>query len=279
MDDLVSEVGLGIADIVVFCVLTAVGYFVGLYFSFKGRGRQYLRMRFDNKVGITACVVYFLLTGGLRGVVWADCAQAVVMFFSPIVIIAKVLYDANTVTPPLRPMTDANVKEMDVPGAGCATLLVCLFLLWHAVGRGLSEIPPVPVLPKSLDRCPLQSNASGLYDYSAAVEGIEDDARSNVFPLYSVSFYWISFIGALLTIFLGTALSLLTGGHKTAKRNVRLTSPVFLNVWKRFRFLRRTMALQGDEIKNKPTLIQPEKRDDENEKDRNYDTELHPILE
>ncbi|KAH8030737.1 hypothetical protein HPB51_011537 [Rhipicephalus microplus] len=113
---------------------------------------QYLRMRFDNKVGITACVVYFLLSqsigavgifssaiavstmfpiplvysnigiglagtiytalGGLRGVVWADCIQAFVMFFSPIVIIIKVLYDANTVTPPLRPMSDVNVTEM-----------------------------------------------------------------------------------------------------------------------------------------------------------------------
>ncbi|KAL1417998.1 hypothetical protein MTO96_005985 [Rhipicephalus appendiculatus] len=443
-------------------------------------------MRFDNKVGITACVVYFLLSqsigavgifssaiavstmfpipllysnigiglagtiytalGGLRGVVWADCAQAVVMFFSPIVIIAKVLYDANTVTPPLRPMSDANVTEFafrltfdvtndenlwsgiagalpfgfvrtgfdqmvvqrfmaartirqakvialagpifvlvyfiigeltgvsiiywfrdcdpvlrgaiksydqivpyymmknlaDVPllrglflaglvgaststvssivnshaaifyvdvvtpyvklnvkkaviafasgtnhdiggaiavpylgtaarlfmsfyssvagpfsglfllalsspwvnakGAGCATLLVCIFLLWHAVGRGLSDIPPVPVLPKSLDRCPLHSNASDLNDYSASVAGVEDVASSNVFPLYLVSFYWISFIGALLTIILGTALSLWTGGHKTAHRNVRLTSPVFLNIWKRFRCLRRIMT-------------------------------------
>ncbi|KAL1417999.1 hypothetical protein MTO96_005986 [Rhipicephalus appendiculatus] len=35
-----SDQGLGIADIVVFCVLTAAGYFVGLYFSFKGRRRQ-----------------------------------------------------------------------------------------------------------------------------------------------------------------------------------------------------------------------------------------------
>ncbi|KAL1418002.1 hypothetical protein MTO96_005988 [Rhipicephalus appendiculatus] len=35
-----SEEGLGIADIVVFCVLTAAGYFVGLYFSFKGRRHQ-----------------------------------------------------------------------------------------------------------------------------------------------------------------------------------------------------------------------------------------------
>ncbi|XP_075727804.1 sodium-coupled monocarboxylate transporter 1 [Rhipicephalus microplus] len=603
---------LGVGDIVVFSVLTGIGYFVGLYFSF-GRARrqaapsdggapsavleaflggrtlpaaalavsvlasvatavgvvsfvghyyafgfhldwalvgiplaaiivsfvfvpliydlrvasvfQYLRMRFDNKVGITACVVYFLLSqsigavgifssaiavstmfpiplvysnigiglagtiytalGGLRGVVWADCIQAFVMFFSPIVIIIKVLYDANTVTPSLRPMSDVNVTEMafrltfditndenlwsgfagalpfgfvrtgfdqmvvqrfmaartirqakvialagpifvlvyfiigeltgvsiiywfrdcdpvlrgaiksydqivpyymmknlaDVPilrglflaglvgaststvssivnshaaifyvdvvtpyvklnekkavivmrllafasgtimtlgaiavpylgtaarlfmsfycsaagpfsglfllalsspwvnakGAGCSTLLVCIFLLWHALGRGLSDIPPVPVLPKSLDRCPLQSNASDLNEYSANVVGAEDVTSSYVFPLYLLSFYWISFIGALLTIFLGTALSLLTGGHKTAKRNVRLTSPVFLNIWKRFPRLRQTMTLQEEEIKNGPFLLQPNGCEDENERSPHLDAELVPI--
>nr|XP_050046800.2 sodium/iodide cotransporter-like [Dermacentor andersoni] len=226
-------------DIVVFCILTAVGYVVGLYFSFNGRrsqvgvgdrsgtsavldaflgGRslpaaalavsvlasvassasvvsfvghyyaygfhvewaltaiplaaatcsfvlvpllydlrvasvfQYLRMRFDNKVGITACVVYFVLSqsvgaigmfssaiavstmfpvpliysnmaiglagtiytalGGLRGVVWADCAQAVVMVMSPIVIIGKVLYDSTIATPPLRPISDINITDL-----------------------------------------------------------------------------------------------------------------------------------------------------------------------
>ncbi|KAH8030739.1 hypothetical protein HPB51_011539 [Rhipicephalus microplus] len=72
---------------------------------------EYLRMRFDNKVGITACVVYFVLSGGLRGVVWADCAQAFLMFLSPIVIIAKVLYDSSSVTPTLRPMSDANITD------------------------------------------------------------------------------------------------------------------------------------------------------------------------
>ncbi|XP_077508496.1 sodium-coupled monocarboxylate transporter 2-like [Amblyomma americanum] len=112
---------------------------------------QYLRLRFDNKVGITACVIYFALTqtlgavgiysaavavstmfslplvytniviglagttytalGGLRSVVWADCIQAVVMLASPISIIAKVVYDSSRVTPPLRPMADFNVTK------------------------------------------------------------------------------------------------------------------------------------------------------------------------
>ncbi|KAL3214581.1 hypothetical protein MRX96_034854 [Rhipicephalus microplus] len=112
---------------------------------------QYLRLRFDNKVGITACLVYFILSqtlgavgiysaalgistmfplplvysniiiglagtvytalGGLRGVVWADCVQAMVMFLSPITIIAKVVHDSRYATPPLRSITEFNVTE------------------------------------------------------------------------------------------------------------------------------------------------------------------------
>lgn len=112
---------------------------------------QYLRMRFNNKVGVTACIVYFVLSqtlgavgiysaavgistllpfpliysniavgmagtvytalGGLRGVVWADCIQALVMFASPLTIIAKILYDSSHLSPPLRPMRDFDYKE------------------------------------------------------------------------------------------------------------------------------------------------------------------------
>ncbi|KAL1476565.1 hypothetical protein MTO96_018403 [Rhipicephalus appendiculatus] len=209
-----SEKSLDTADCVVFGVLTAVGYIVGIYFSFSRRRQkatlavsvvasvangmnvvgfvghyyaygfhalwilagtalattfavvvmipllyrlgvasifQYLRMRFDNKVGIAASIVYFVLSqtlgavgiysaaiglatmlsvpllysniaigvagtiytalGGLRGVVWADCVQALVMFLAPLTIIAKVIYDSGHVEPPLRSMSDLNVTE------------------------------------------------------------------------------------------------------------------------------------------------------------------------
>ncbi|XP_037525057.1 putative sodium-dependent multivitamin transporter [Rhipicephalus sanguineus] len=588
---MLSEEGLGIADILVFCVLTAAGYFVGLYFSFKGRRReispddtrgtsavleaflggrsipaaalavsvlasvatavgvvsfvghyyaygfhldwalagipvsaaivslivvpllydlrvtsvfQYLRMRFDNKVGITACVVYFVLSqsvgavgifssaiavstmfpipvlysniviglagtvytalGGLRGVVWADCAQAFVMFLSPVVIIAKVLYDSSSVTPPLRPMSNANITDfafrvnwdittdenlwsglagalpfslvrtgldqmavqrfmaartlrdakriaiagpllvlfffflgectavaimywfrdcdpvmrgaihsydeivphymmtrlVDVPmlrglflaglvgaststissivnshaaifyidvvtpytkisdrkalvvmrllafasgtimtlcaiavpylgtaarlymsfycsaagpfaglfllalsspwvnakGVGNATLLVCAFLVWHAIGRSLSDVAPPPLLPKTLDRCPLSLNISGWTEDPSAGIDVQPVTSSSTFPLYMVSFYWISFIGFLLTIVLGTAFSLLTGGRRDAKRNLRLTSPAFLDFWKRFELIRRTFLLEDEETKHDATMLE-----------------------
>ncbi|KAL1470566.1 hypothetical protein MTO96_024138 [Rhipicephalus appendiculatus] len=96
---------------------------------------QYLRMRFGNSVGISACVMYFFFSqtlgavsiysaavgvstmldvplvvcdvaigllgttytalGGLRGVVWADCVQGMVLFAAPFVIIGKILYDST----------------------------------------------------------------------------------------------------------------------------------------------------------------------------------------
>ncbi|XP_037572159.1 sodium-coupled monocarboxylate transporter 1-like [Dermacentor silvarum] len=112
---------------------------------------QYLRLRFDNKVGITACIVYFMLSqtlgavgiysaavgvstmfsvpllycnvaiglagtiytalGGLRSVVWADCAQAAVMAATPVIIIGKVIYDSDSANPPLRPLSDFNATQ------------------------------------------------------------------------------------------------------------------------------------------------------------------------
>ncbi|XP_049273351.1 putative sodium-dependent multivitamin transporter [Rhipicephalus sanguineus] len=57
-----------------------------------------------------AGTVYTAL-GGLRGVVWADCVQALVMFASPLIIIGKVLYDSDNVNPALRPLSDLNATD------------------------------------------------------------------------------------------------------------------------------------------------------------------------
>ncbi|XP_049520652.1 sodium-coupled monocarboxylate transporter 2 [Dermacentor silvarum] len=126
-------------------------------------------MRFDNKVGITACVIYFVLSqtlgaigiysaaiaistmlsvpliytdiaiglagttytalGGLRSVVWADCIQAAVMIASPIVIIAKVFYDSHRVSQPLRPLSDFNVTTYMLRIAIGGGLMVFMFFV------------------------------------------------------------------------------------------------------------------------------------------------------
>nr|XP_050032887.2 uncharacterized protein LOC126529325 [Dermacentor andersoni] len=69
---------------------------------------------------------------------------------------------------------------------------------------------------------------------------------SQGFPLYELAFFWSSFIGALLTIFLGTAISVLTGGVKTCKDNLSLTSPLFLSLWRRFKFLAQIIQVDKE---------------------------------
>ncbi|KAH7978098.1 hypothetical protein HPB49_004474 [Dermacentor silvarum] len=112
---------------------------------------EYLRMRYGDKVGLTACVLYFFLSvsnafyssksislgkltwifgvsanwcsfiiglagciytalGGLRGVVWTDCAQAGIVLLAPATIMIKIAYDAHMKDLTLRPFSDFAVK-------------------------------------------------------------------------------------------------------------------------------------------------------------------------
>ncbi|CAN8021582.1 unnamed protein product [Ixodes persulcatus] len=112
---------------------------------------EYLRMRFGNKVGITACSLYFILNqvqgavsifaagvaiatsfhvpliwssvaigltgtfytalGGLRGVVWTDTLQGILILVCPLTILIKIAYDSTFQEGlNLRPITDINLK-------------------------------------------------------------------------------------------------------------------------------------------------------------------------
>ncbi|XP_077506143.1 sodium-coupled monocarboxylate transporter 1-like [Amblyomma americanum] len=111
---------------------------------------EYLRMRYGDKVGLTSCVLYFFLSqtmgavaifpaaaavatifglsanwcsftiglagciytalGGLRGVVWTDCAQAGIVLLAPATIMVKIAYDAHAKDLNLRPFSDFPVK-------------------------------------------------------------------------------------------------------------------------------------------------------------------------
>lgn len=112
---------------------------------------EYLRLRFGNKIGLTACALYFFISqtvgavalyaasvalstlfsvsvfwstvaigvagtiytalGGLRGVVWTDCVQSVLILMAPITVVVKVAFDAHRKDVKLRPLSDFNVKE------------------------------------------------------------------------------------------------------------------------------------------------------------------------
>lgn len=480
---------------------------------------QYLRMRFDNKVGITASLVYFVLSqtlgavgiysaaiglatmlsvpllysnivigvagtiytalGGLRGVVWADCVQALVMFIAPLTIIAKVIYDSGHVEPPLRSMSDLNVTEymfranldltldeniwscfigglpyifvrvgfdqmvvqrfmaarserdakriavvssvfvvfffflvgvaggtiiywyrdcdpllsgaiksydqvvpyylkeslsevtamrglflagllgattstvssvvnshaatfyidviapyyklseekalivmrllafasgaimtlfaIAVPALGTATrlflnfyasasgpfsalvilavtspwvnskgaawasLVVCAFQIWHAVGRSMSSVAKPPVFPGTLDRCPAPENITA----EAARNLYNADAQSSyVFPLYRLSFFWSSFFGALMTITLAVGLSFATGGIQRARKKLRFTSPLFTEFWKKFKLVGEEYEVSAPRTLNGVVVSRNRSDDDERMK---LGTELTPV--
>lgn len=112
---------------------------------------EYLRMRYGNKIGLTACGIYFFISvtigavalftasvavstifnaslswstvgigiastiytslGGMRGVVWTDCVQSLLILMAPITVVTKVIYDSHYQGDRLRPASDFNIKE------------------------------------------------------------------------------------------------------------------------------------------------------------------------
>ncbi|XP_077538731.1 sodium-coupled monocarboxylate transporter 2-like [Haemaphysalis longicornis] len=112
---------------------------------------EYLRLRFNTTISLTACVIYIFLTqsigaiaifaasltlvtvfkapllwcnigiglcgtfytalGGLRGVVWTDCMQLVVMLIAPLTIIIRIAIESSSSTSTIQPLTDFNFKQ------------------------------------------------------------------------------------------------------------------------------------------------------------------------
>ncbi|KAL3223402.1 hypothetical protein MRX96_027575 [Rhipicephalus microplus] len=130
-------------------------------------------------------------------------------------------------------------------GAAWGSLLVCTLQLWHALGRSIWGSGMPPFLPRSLDRCPIANDTS-------TAQPTNDAAllsRMNIFPLYQLSYLWICAIGAVLTMLSGTAISLATGGVKDVRKNLPLTSPSFLKLWRHFKFL-RGILMDAEEMEN-----------------------------
>ncbi|KAL1476563.1 hypothetical protein MTO96_018402 [Rhipicephalus appendiculatus] len=299
-----------------------------------------------------------IFQGGLRGVVWADCVQALVMFLAPITIIAKVVYDSNRVTPTLRSITDMNVTEYMFRIAITGAAFVLFFFLLIAIAavyiiqwyrdcdpyvRGdissYDQIVPY-YIKQSLSgvatlrglflagllgattsirkrnhndhvcyRCSNDGHSLAVVPFAVCIslgslrwahparyifsvgqckrrflgkfgglfapalarrweKFFHRGARtgvfgSEVFPLYELSFFWSSFIGALLTMVLGTALSILTGGVETCKGNLSLTSPFFLNLWRRFKFLGEMIQIDKEATNGGVTLLRNDEDVDE----------------
>ncbi|XP_037529473.1 uncharacterized protein LOC119406810 [Rhipicephalus sanguineus] len=106
----------------------------------------------------TPCTVYFFLPvlyelkvtsvfqGGLRGVVWADCVQGIVLFAAPFVIIGKIIYDSAHLDVPLRPLSDIDPSqwfmrfEADASSDETVWTHLVATLPFHLVREGMDQM-------------------------------------------------------------------------------------------------------------------------------------------
>ncbi|XP_077527919.1 putative sodium-dependent multivitamin transporter isoform X2 [Haemaphysalis longicornis] len=135
---------------------------------------------------------------------------------------------------------------INAKGAAWGSLLVCVLQLWHAVGRSISGMARPPVLSGTLDRCPPINDTETEPGFTPDSTPLSQSTTNNVFLLYRMSFYWSAFLGALLTLFLGTLFSLATGGMGSCTKNLPLTSPLFIRFWKRFKFFDEKFQCQEE---------------------------------
>nr|XP_037286776.1 putative sodium-dependent multivitamin transporter isoform X1 [Rhipicephalus microplus] len=156
-------------------------------------------------------------------------------------------------------------------GAAWASLVVCAFQLWHAVGRSMSSVGKPPVFPGTLDRCPTPQNVT----VEAARNLYNTDTQSAyVFPLYRLSFFWSSFFGALLTITLAVVLSFATGGIQKSQKKVRFVSPLFTEFWKKLKLVGEEYEVNAPMTLN--GVVSSGNKSDEDERTK-LGTEMSPV--
>ncbi|KAL1487385.1 hypothetical protein MTO96_008009 [Rhipicephalus appendiculatus] len=57
------------------------------------------------------CTLHNLFKGGLRGVVWTDCVQFVIIICAPAAIVTKVIIDSTAPDSTVRPLSDLEISE------------------------------------------------------------------------------------------------------------------------------------------------------------------------
>ncbi|CAN8019387.1 unnamed protein product, partial [Ixodes persulcatus] len=118
-------------------------------------------------------------------------------------------------------------------GAGTATLLAITFQLWLMYNKFLLDIRP-PRIPVTLNNCPRNSSTSLVQSSNIS---FVSSAANDGFILLRLSSYWSNLFSAIITILLGLAISVLTGGLKTYPKQLHLTSDVFLRLWRSMKLI------------------------------------------
>ncbi|KAL3211385.1 hypothetical protein MRX96_052054 [Rhipicephalus microplus] len=142
------------------------------------------------------------------------------------------------------------------------------------IGKSFFTEAPEPAFVGTLDRCPATLNSTNDNETYGGITHSLFTSRSEVFPLYQLSFFWSSFIGALLTMILGTVLSIFTGGAQHCKDNLCLTSPLFLNLWRRFNFLGEMLQIEKERRNGDVTLLRNDENRDEKDQPLHRDPKM-----
>ncbi|KAH6943386.1 hypothetical protein HPB50_020883 [Hyalomma asiaticum] len=105
-----------------------------------------------------------------------------------------------------------------------------------------------PRMPVSLDHCPenvtFRTSASSAFNATWS----SDDARSEEFFLFRVSYYWISFFGIFVIVALGVLVSALTGEMWNKEEQPELCSDLLVRLWRKPTPLRKELLLQVNEV-------------------------------
>uniref|UniRef100_A0A6B0V0X4 Putative iodide/myo-inositol/multivitamin symporter n=1 Tax=Ixodes ricinus TaxID=34613 RepID=A0A6B0V0X4_IXORI len=119
-------------------------------------------------------------------------------------------------------------------GASTATLMTVSFQMWHMSQKIIQGSLP-PRLPVTVDYCP--GNFTGTSRHLNETLLTQDHTSTGGFFLSQMSTYWSNLISAILTIAIGLAISLLTGGRQTYKQHIHLSSDTFLALWRKLGFI------------------------------------------
>ncbi|KAL1480055.1 hypothetical protein MTO96_051359 [Rhipicephalus appendiculatus] len=201
------------------------------------------------------------------------------MFLSPIVIMAKVVSDASWVTPPLRPVMDANATDF---AFRLSFDITNDENVWSGIAGGLAVVPYY--MMKNLADVPM---LRGLF--LAGVVGASTSTVSSIVNSHAAIFY-IDVVTPYVKL-----------SEKKAVVVMRLLAEdiEFLRMWVPASLpnndlkvltssdIRNTTnvsafffppQIQGDESKNGPSVMQANERDEDDVRNPHLDAELLPIF-
>ncbi|XP_037510273.1 sodium-coupled monocarboxylate transporter 1 isoform X2 [Rhipicephalus sanguineus] len=125
----------------------------------------------------------------------------------------------------------ANTKGVVVSAS-----LTTAFQLWVMTGKLFNGVRP-PAMEVTLDHCP--GNATMLAaTFASKMAAAATASKRDIFPLYRLSSYWSGLMASLMTVAIGLAVSIATGGNKNTAKHIPLTSEVFLQLWGRTKMLK-----------------------------------------